>query len=211
MNLNSKYFDGIRIGGSEPERAEPAPEAPCCQWKGCAAKGTHRAPQGRGRDGLYYFFCLEHVRAYNASYNYFSGMSDVEIQSFQKEAQIGHRPTWKVGANAWAHGATSPHGKTRRDEAPGAREAAAAFFAWRQSRVRPEAAAEPARPIRPLERKALQKLDLADHSSKEEIKARFKSLVKQHHPDANGGDRGSEERLREIIQAYNFLKQAGRV
>ena len=39
-------------------------------------------------------------------------------------------------------------------------------------------------------------------------KARFKELVKRHHPDANGGDRSSEERLVEVIQAYNYLKSA---
>ena len=39
-----------------------------------------------------------------------------------------------------------------------------------------------------------------------DIKARFKDLVKRHHPDANGGDRVYEDKLREIIQAYNYLK-----
>jgi DnaJ-class molecular chaperone len=48
-------------------------------------------------------------------------------------------------------------------------------------------------------------------ATREEIKARFKELVKQHHPDANGGDTRSEDKLREIIQAYNYLKQAGMV
>ena len=38
------------------------------------------------------------------------------------------------------------------------------------------------------------------------IKARYKELVKRHHPDANGGDRSSEDKLREIIQAYNYLR-----
>ena len=42
-----------------------------------------------------------------------------------------------------------------------------------------------------------------------EVKARFKALVKRHHPDANGGDRSSEDKLREIIQAYNYLKSIG--
>ena len=42
-----------------------------------------------------------------------------------------------------------------------------------------------------------------------DIKARFKLLVKRHHPDANGGDRTCEDKLREIIQAYNYLKSAG--
>ena len=30
--------------------------------------------------------------------------------------------------------------------------------------------------------------------------------MKQHHPDANGGDRSTEDRLIEIIKAYNYLK-----
>jgi DnaJ-class molecular chaperone len=60
-----------------------------------------------------------------------------------------------------------------------------------------------------LERKALETLGLPQAATKEEIKSRFKELVKRHHPDTNGGHRGSEDRLREIIQAYNYLKQAG--
>jgi DnaJ-class molecular chaperone len=52
-------------------------------------------------------------------------------------------------------------------------------------------------------------LSLEDHATKAEIKARFKELVKLHHPDHNGGDRRSEDKLREVIQAYNYLRQAG--
>jgi curved DNA-binding protein CbpA len=33
--------------------------------------------------------------------------------------------------------------------------------------------------------------------------------VKRHHPDTNGGDRGTEDKLREIIEAYRFLKSKG--
>lgn len=43
------------------------------------------------------------------------------------------------------------------------------------------------------------------------IKARYKLLVKRFHPDANGGDRSFEERLQEIISAYNTLKAIGLV
>jgi DnaJ-class molecular chaperone len=70
---------------------------------------------------------------------------------------------------------------------------------------------ETRRQLKPLERKALVTLDLKVEASKEDIKTRFKDLVKLHHPDANGGDKRSEEKLREIIQAYNYLKQAGLV
>ena len=75
-------------------------EAPLCQWKGCTAAGMHRAPRGRGREGEYHLLCLDHVREFNASYNYFAGMSNAEVEAYQKDSLTGHRPTWKVGANA---------------------------------------------------------------------------------------------------------------
>ena len=37
---------------------------------------------GRGRDNEYYCFCVDHVRQYNATYNYFDGMSDTEVKAF---------------------------------------------------------------------------------------------------------------------------------
>jgi DnaJ-class molecular chaperone len=58
-------------------------------------------------------------------------------------------------------------------------------------------------------RKALHALNLEEDASRTEIKARFKMLVKRHHPDANGGSTVSEDKLREIIAAYNYLKSAG--
>ena len=54
---------------------------------------------GRLREGQYFCFCLDHVREYNATYNYFNGMTDEAVRLYQKEALTGHRPTWKMGAN----------------------------------------------------------------------------------------------------------------
>src|SRR5690349_6057974 len=69
MKLDSKYFDSVRV---RPDEARPAAQdAPVCQWKGCKLEGVHRAPRGRGYEGQYYLFCLDHVRQFNASYNYF--------------------------------------------------------------------------------------------------------------------------------------------
>ena len=62
---------------------------------------------------------------------------------------------------------------------------------------------------KPLEAKALETLGLGPKATGEDIKTRYKELVKQHHPDANGGNRGSEERFREVLQAYRLLRQAG--
>ena len=65
------------------------------------------------------------------------------------------------------------------------------------------------RKLKTLEAKAIETLGLDHKASGADIKARYKQLVKRHHPDANGGDRGSEERFRDVIQAYRVLKQAG--
>lgn len=213
MKLDSKYFDSIRVAPKR-ERSEPAREErhPRCQWKGCEGAGDHRAPRGRGKDGQYYLFCLEHVRQYNAAYNYFDGMNDAEVQDFQKDAMTGHRPTWKVGVNAAAPGAASAQ--------PAAANGAAgfsfrtldphAFFARRAKAARAQPA-ESRRQLKPLEKKSFQTLNLSGEATRVEIKARFKELVKIYHPDANGGDARSGDKLREIIQAYNYLKQAGLV
>ena len=63
-----------------------------------------------------------------------------------------------------------------------------------------------ARKVMNAERKALQVMGLGPDATLETVKAKYKALVKQHHPDANGGDRSTEDRLIEIIKAYNYLK-----
>jgi len=220
MKLDSKYFDSIRVA---PKRARATAEAarqtqhPCCQWKGCKAPGLHRAPKGRGQDGQYYVFCIDHVRQYNASYNYFDGMNDTEVEDFQKDALTGHRPTWKVGANPAGTGAGAAKSGEARAKSGSANQSFSwraadphGFFAWRAKNAR-ETPAEERRQLKPLERKSLQTLNLSGSATRVEIKARFKELVKIYHPDTNGGDARSGDKLREIIQAYNYLKQAGLV
>jgi curved DNA-binding protein CbpA len=196
MKFDSPLFDRIRVKPGEDRRRNP--DAPCCDWKGCGNTATHRAPKGRTRENEYWRFCLDHVREYNHSYNYFSGMSDDDVLKYQKDAITGHRPTWKMGTGNHPGPGSGPEGA--RDP----------FNMFREFGARPKSSpAEPPRAIRNAERKALHQLGLEVGADKVEIKARFKLLVKRHHPDANGGDRAMEEKLREIIQAYNYLKTAG--
>jgi hypothetical protein len=207
MKLESKLFDRIRIKPDE----DPAPKdgSPPCEWVGCGSAGTHPAPKGRNREGEYHRFCIDHVRLYNKSYNYFAGMKDEAITDYQKDAQTGHRPTWTMGVNpqGWKRGGEEATEAPRYDDAY--------FLLKRRGRFR-AADAEPPKPPPPqrrklknLERKSLELLDLGEEATGPEIKSRYKALVKRHHPDANGGDRSSEGRLQEIIQAYNYLKTAG--
>lgn len=205
MDSYSKLFDKLRI---KPDKESVARDQfPPCEWAGCASAGAYRAPKGRGREGQYHHYCLEHVQLYNKSYNYFSGMGDDDVIAFQKDALTGHRPTWTVSVNRW--GQTDPNaGNRRRPAEPTFNDPFGVFHGSRAGDMRSEPE-EPRRHVSPMTQRAFETLHLEVGVSKEEIKAQYKVMVKRHHPDANGGDRSSEERLREIIQAYNYLKTAG--
>jgi hypothetical protein len=187
MDLNSRFFDRIRV---KPTRkpAEPAP-ATLCSYPGCKAEGVFPAPKGRDREGEYFCFCIDHVREYNAAYDYFRGMDDESFAKFRQAEMIGHRPTWKMGPRGGAQGAQHV------DES-----------IYAEARAMRRRGAQRAPRYNAPALKALDALELDANATEIAIKARYKELVKRHHPDANGGDRSCEDKLREIIQAYNYLR-----
>ncbi|ACL61499.1 J domain-containing protein [Methylobacterium nodulans] len=204
MDLNSPLFDRIRI---KPTCDDAAAEGPVCERPGCTQPGLHRAPKGRRQEGQYWRFCMEHVREYNASYNYFAGMNDAAVQAFQKDAVIGHRPTWSMGVNRAGRGAGKPSAATRDWDYV---DPLGILRAGGIGPDRGRAKAEPQRPrfSAPV-RKALDVMGLDEGADAAAIKAQYKVLVKRFHPDANGGDRSFEDRLRDIIRAHDTLRAAG--
>ncbi|HEY1475950.1 MAG TPA: J domain-containing protein [Pseudolabrys sp.] len=196
MKFDSPLFDRVRVKPDKDRR--PKTGGPLCQWAGCKEKGNHRAPKGRENEKEYWRFCLEHVRQYNQSYNFFKGMNDAAVMAYQKDAITGHRPTWKMGTG-------------KRNVRPDLGATGADPFSLFGDGLRAEqqARAETARPVRNAERKALDTLGLDVDATPHQVKMRFKELVKRHHPDANGGDRSTENRLIEVIQSYNYLKSVG--
>ena len=206
MKPNSPLFDSIRVKPDKDRRLRT--ELPPCQWPRCEAPATHRAPKGRLQANEYWRFCLEHVREYNNSYNFFAGMTDDAVALYQKEAVTGHRPTWKMGSIGGKRAAPR---RARGGFRAAEWEAADPFSMLGETGAQPGHArpASEGRKILNAQRRAFDVLGLEADAKRTDIKARFKILVKRHHPDANGGDRGSEDTLREIIQAYNYLKSAG--
>jgi hypothetical protein len=207
MKTNSPLFDRIRVKPDQDRRLRA--ELPPCQWPSCDAPATHRAPKGRLRASEYWRFCLEHVREYNNSYNFFAGMSEDAIAKYQKEAITGHRPTWKMGSIGGQRGTTRRVRGSFRSSDWDAEDPFSLFGETGPGGTGHARRAPEGRKILNAQRRAFEVLGLEADAKRADIKARFKMLVKRHHPDANGGDRGFEERLREIIQAYNYLKSAG--
>jgi hypothetical protein len=186
----------IRI---KPEQKEPvaAEKLRPCAKKGCEASGGYRVPKSRQTLSEYIWLCLAHAREHNESWDYFRGMSEREIESFRNEAVTGHRPTWPLGKRAARM--HNPYGSFHYDDAFGA-------LPEMEQPIRPR---PPRREVTRLQVQAFDTLNLEPSATLNEIKARYKELVKRFHPDANGGDRGAEERLKQVIKAYGVLRASG--
>jgi len=189
----SKLRETIRI---KPDATAVAVEVRPCASPGCKDEGAYKVPKSREEISKHLWFCLAHARAHNESWDYFKGMSEREIERFRNEAVTGHRPTWPLGKR----------GARLHDPL--------ADFDFRRAFGGEEAqeAPLPRRPIRQVTRvqlTAFDTLNLEPSASLNEVKARYKELVKRFHPDANGGDRGAEERLKQVIKAYGVLRASG--
>ena len=204
MKLQSKLFDTIRI---KPRREEkPAPVEHVCDWEGCEEAGEYRAPKGHRSEGQYHHFCLEHVRHYNTAFNFFAGMDKDELE------EALHAPPKAESRSSFATGNPNMRGAKAAREAlrPGDRFGDPfGVFARYRHRQSQKPAAERVKPLHEQDRRALETLGLIGQSKSDDIKRAYKTLVKIHHPDANGGDKASEERLRTIIAAYAHLKKTG--
>jgi DnaJ-domain-containing protein 1 len=178
-------------------------EAPCrCAWEGCTKTGEYRAPKDRALID-YLMLCLEHVRAYNAQWNFHAGLSEEEMELEIRSASTWGRPTWKMSEL----GAKFRAGRVHVDD-PFGFTAGAAFDA-RAKEKREEQQAQTAIPkaAPPTARnKALKLFEMTPPITMETLRRRYKALVKQHHPDANGGSADAESRMKVINGAYQTLR-----
>lgn len=161
-----------------------------CEHPECGLSGDYPAPKSRTQLRDYRWLCLDHVRAYNKSWNYYAGMSREEIEDDLRADVTWRRPTWRMGATAWHRlRPTDPF-----DGPPGERAAPG------------DADAPRSVALTPAQARAFDTLDLTPPVTLEELKTRYRQLVKRYHPDANGGDRTAEERFKAVSAAYAALR-----
>ena len=208
MKLNSKIFDSIRVKPRHAAKHEA--EIVPCEWEGCKRPGLYKAPKGWRAAGEFHHFCMEHVRQYNQKFDFFEGVTDDKIEEMtRRAAATGERPTWET-LSAAKPGA-KPRSSRPRDFSRNTVSDPLNLFARLARRKGQTAAAqnEQRKRLAEPDRRALETLGLEGIPPTTEIKKAYKNLVKIHHPDANGGSRASEDRLRAIILAYTHLKQKG--
>ena len=159
-----------------------------CAADGCLEAGNYPAPKSRSALRDYLWFCLEHVREYNKSWNYYEGLQGAALEAEIRRATTWERPSWKFATGKPSENSfEDPLGLfdfENRDTGPAARQ------------------------VSPEEKRAWKILQLSPVTDIDIVKKQYKRLVKQNHPDKNGGDAAAEERLKDINLAYSLIRKS---
>lgn len=170
-----------------------------CSYAGCSEPGLYRAPRSPDHLDEYVWFCKDHVREYNLKWNFFQGKTEEDFAAFLDKDRVWGRETEPFSkrpdeGRVWSRlGVNDPIEilGEKATQNPGRQTFSGAT-----------------RKLPPTERKALEILDARDTMSKPEIRKHYKSLVKDLHPDMNGGNRADEERLQEVVWAWDQIKDS---
>jgi hypothetical protein len=184
--------------GTSDGAADDEVKIAICDHPDCQAPGEFRAPRSRTELTRFYWFCLEHVREYNAAWNYYADMDEAAIEAEIRKDIVWQRPTWPLGTRPGASGAPF------HDPLSLLGEGATDPRADREARVQMQN-------LTGAEREALSVLGLVAPITKADIKQRYKILAKSLHPDANGGDKRAEDRLKSVNHAYTTLRDSERL
>ncbi len=171
----------------------PEDSAHICAHSECNDAGVYPAPVSRLGLRSYTWFCLEHVREYNAAWNYCAGMSEQDVEAEIRRDTVWRRPSWPLGTLVGTR-AKNRDELRKQAEACGGRNDQA------------QTAARELRSMTAAERQAFATLGLTPPVGQREIRQRYKILAKSLHPDANGRDSKAEERLKLVNHAYAILR-----
>jgi hypothetical protein len=205
-----KFVD-IRVNPPGGRRRRGVDAIKRCEHKGCDDQGVCKAPKPFAARSIQvpgqrveaddsHWFCQRHAAEYNQSYDFFEGMTEAEITAFQASAGFGHKPTWRFAGGGGA-------GKSAQMNNP---------RSWRGAKdwlynghTGGASGANPVRDRTRLQIRALDEMQLPHNAQAPAIRERYGVLVKQYHPDSNGGDRSMEHRLHIVIRAFKALKSSG--
>ncbi len=168
-----------------------------CEHPDCQESGKYRAPKSPDHLDEYVWFCKEHVREYNLKWNFFSTHSQEDLEAQIAKDKVWERETKPFGRGNEEHRAWSRLGVDDPHQLLGDK-----------ATRNPGKSITGTRRLPPKERRALEILEAKDHWKKTEIRKQYKALIKILHPDMNGGDRSDEERLQEVVWAWDQIKSS---
>jgi len=165
-----------------------------CEWPGCKDEGPHRAPRSKDEPEDFRWFCKDHARQYNKAWNFFEGMTDHQVEAIVRHDTVWNRPSWPIGSgpaiNAFMRGEFSDPFEAFSNDSAG-----------RASPNDADGSADPGAEVH----RALAILGLDIPVDVSTVKANYKALVKRHHPDAQGRDTDSDDKIKQINHAYQVV------
>ena len=167
-----------------------------CDYNNCNNVGKYKAPIERDNSKKYKWLCLEHIKEFNKTWDYFKGMSDEEVIKFLKSDMTWHRPTQGFSSpdnffNILWKNTLIDHNDILKNNFDRKNDALIKFSE--------------------KDKEAFRIIDLKIGSKWQIIQDQFKKLVKKYHPDMNAGNKKFEEKLKMITLAYTQLKMTYRV
>ena len=168
-----------------------------CDKADCDEKGEFKAPKSRILLNEYYFFCLEHIKEYNKSWDFYKGLSVNQIENSMREDIIWNRPSWPLKGNPYKVIEQINNFFSEDINDFNTNEKNNEYF---KNKLFDEN-------LTPEENKALSTLNLELPVSLEKIKKKYKKLVKIFHPDVNDNNKKAEEKFKEINKSYKIILQ----
>ena len=144
-----------------------------CDWNKCNKIGLYRAPVEKDNSKKFRLLCLEHIKEFNKSWNYFADMNDKEIENFVKSDLTWHKPTKSFGSSEnffrilWFNALEDKTGIFKESD----------ITNFKKSKLTDK------------DIDALKVLGLKSDTNWSDIQKKFKVLVKKYHPDKNRGSK----------------------
>ena len=163
-----------------------------CDWENCCEDGKFKAPLERDNSKKFRLLCLNHIKEFNKSWNYFENMNENEIQNFIKSDLVWHKSTKSFGSSdnffsiLWNNALDDNLNIFTNSS----------FKKYKKSNFSEK------------DKDAFRVLDLECSTKWEDIQKKFKSLVKKYHPDKNLGSKKYEDKLKKITLAYSQLRSS---
>ena len=166
-----------------------------CDNQECNEEGIFKAPKSRLLVNEYYFFCLNHVKEYNKSWDFYKGLSVNQIENSMREDTIWNRPSWPLRGNPQK--VMEQINNFFNEDMEGFNSDTKDHNFFKNKLIDENLTKE--------ENEAFSTLELKLPLSLEKIKKNYKKLVKIFHPDVNGNNKLAEEKFKEINKSYRIL------
>jgi len=166
-----------------------------CDKEECNENGEYKAPKSRIKLKEYYYFCLNHVKEYNKSWDFYKELTVNQIEQAIRKDTIWDRPSWPLKGKP---SKIMDQINELLNNDNNFFEKDSYYYGFYKNKLIDET-------LTKEQNNALKLLDLKLPVNLDQIKKKYKKLVKIFHPDVNGNNKEAENKFKEINESYKIL------